>query len=134
MPSTPPPLRTQSRALPRLHQHRLHPHLLPPTHQMRWCLSRLGQGGMGTVYLGRSPGGRLVAVKLINQEHSSHTEFRRRFAREINAVRQVGGFFTAHVVAAEPDGDQPWLVTEYIPGPSLREVLRYHGPLPVSVL
>ncbi|MDH2391486.1 serine/threonine-protein kinase [Streptomyces sp. HNM0663] len=95
---------------------------------------RLGQGGMGTVYLGRSQGGRQVAVKLIKKEHADDTEFRRRFAREINAVRQVGGFFTAHVVDADPDAEQPWLVTEYIPGPSLRDVIRHHGPLPANTL
>ncbi|MFJ3219896.1 serine/threonine-protein kinase [Kitasatospora sp. NPDC086801] len=97
-------------------------------------LGRLGSGGMGVVYLGRSPGGRLVAVKCVHRELAADPEFRRRFAHELEAVRRVGGFHTAQVVDADPDGDPPWLVTAYVPGPSLAEAVAAHGPLPEASL
>lgn len=97
-------------------------------------LGRLGSGGMGTVYLGRSPGGRLVAVKCVHQELAADPEFRRRFIHESAAIRQVGGFHTAQVVDADPEGDPPWLVTAYISGPSLAEAVAAHGPLPETAL
>jgi WD40 repeat protein len=92
-------------------------------------LGRLGTGGMAQVFLGTSPGGRKVAVKLIRPEYADDTEFRRRFAREVAAARQVGGFHTAAVVDADPDADPPWMVTAYIPGPSLSEAVGQNGPL-----
>ena len=89
---------------------------------------------MAQVFLGASPGGRKVAVKLIRAEYADDAEFRRRFAREIAAARQVGGFHTAAVVDADPDADPPWMVTAYIPGPSLSEAVGQNGPLdPVQV-
>ncbi|MFB8142315.1 protein kinase domain-containing protein, partial [Streptomyces parvus] len=97
-------------------------------------VARLGEGGMGTVYLGMSPGGRRVAVKVVRAELASDPSFQRRFAREVEAVRRVGGFHTAPVVDAGPDAERPWLVTEYIPGPSLADVLRTHGPLPARTV
>jgi WD40 repeat protein len=92
-------------------------------------LGRLGVGGMAQVFLGASPGGRKVAVKIIRPEYADDAEFRRRFAREIAAARQVGGFHTAQVVDADPDADPPWMVTAYIPGPSLSEAVARRGPL-----
>jgi serine/threonine protein kinase len=89
---------------------------------------RLGEGGMGTVFLGLSPGGRQVAVKLIHPGHASSPQFRERFAREIDAARRVGGFHTASVVDADPAADPPWMVTAYIPGPSLAEAVAASGP------
>ena len=77
----------------------------------------------------RRPGGRKVAVKIIRPEYADDAEFRRRFAREIAAARQVGGFHTAAVVDADPDADPPWMVTAYIPGPSLSEAVAQGGPL-----
>ncbi|MFJ7154054.1 serine/threonine-protein kinase [Streptomyces sp. NPDC101118] len=96
--------------------------------------ARLGEGGMGTVYLGVSPGARRVAVKVVREELAQDPSFRRRFAREVDAVRRVGGFHTAPVVDAGTDDARPWLVTEYIPGPSLHEVLRSHGALPATTV
>ncbi|MEU7074336.1 serine/threonine-protein kinase [Streptomyces narbonensis] len=96
--------------------------------------ARLGEGGMGTVYLGLSPGARQVAVKVVREELVSDPSFRRRFAREVDAARRVSGFHTAPVVDAGPADTRPWLVTEYIPGPSLDEVLGIHGPLPALTL
>ncbi|MFF4817731.1 serine/threonine protein kinase [Kitasatospora sp. NPDC001309] len=97
-------------------------------------LARLGSGGMGTVYLGRSPGGRLVAVKCVHWDLATDPHFRLRFTQEMEAARRVGGFHTAQVVDADPDGDPPWLVTAYIPGPSLESAVAAHGPLPEPVL
>ena len=62
----------------------------------------LGGGGMGRVYLGRSPGGRTVAVKVVRPELAGDEGFRRRFALEVEAARRVGGFYTAQVVDADP--------------------------------
>jgi eukaryotic-like serine/threonine-protein kinase len=95
-------------------------------------LKRLGTGGMGRVYLGTSPDDRLVAVKLIRPELADDPDFRRRFAQEVQAARRVGGVFTAPVVDADPDGQQPWLVTAYVDGPSLAEAVSAQGPMPVA--
>jgi serine/threonine protein kinase len=92
-------------------------------------VGRLGEGGMGQVFLGRSPGGRPVAVKLIRHEYAHRERFRARFAREVEAARRVGGFHTALVVDADPDADPPWMVSAYIPGPSLHGAVTEHGPL-----
>ncbi|MFE6665197.1 serine/threonine-protein kinase [Streptomyces sp. NPDC057697] len=93
---------------------------------------RLGGGGMGQVFLGRSPGGRPVAVKVVRPELADDPGFRRRFATEVEAARRVGGFYTAQVVDADPDADPPWLVTAFIPGPSLHQAVETHGPLPAE--
>jgi serine/threonine protein kinase len=69
-------------------------------------VGRLGVGGMGHVYLGRSPGGRLVAVKVIRPELAGDPGFRIRFAREVAVARNVSGLFTALVVDADTDGRQ----------------------------
>ena len=93
-------------------------------------LSRLGAGGMGQVYLGRSASGRQVAVKVIRPELTSDPEFRTRFRREVTAMKAVSGFFTAPVVDADPDGTPAWLATAFVPGPSLSEAVRDRGPMP----
>jgi hypothetical protein len=92
-------------------------------------IARLGGGGMGRVFLGTSPGGRQVAVKIIHAELADDKQFRERFSREIEAVRQVGGFHTAPVVDADPNADPPWMVTAYIQGSSLQDAIAEHGPL-----
>ncbi|MFI5724433.1 serine/threonine-protein kinase [Streptomyces cyaneofuscatus] len=95
-------------------------------------LGRLGAGGMGRVYLARSAGGRTVAVKVVHEEHISNGEFRARFRREIEAARRVGGRYTAPVLDADADADHPWVATGYVPGPSLEQAVREHGPLPAE--
>lgn len=94
--------------------------------------ARLGEGGMGQVFLGRSPGGRLVAVKVVRPQLADDTHFRRRFAAEVAAARKVGGFYTAQVVDADTEATPPWLASAYIPGPSLYQAIHDHGPLPVA--
>src|SRR5579862_9447163 len=91
---------------------------------------RLGQGGMGQVYLAQSPGGRLVAVKLIRPDLAGDPEFRVRFAREVATARTVSGIFTVPVVDADVDGPQPWLVTAFVDGPSLADMVASQGPVP----
>ena len=95
-------------------------------------MGRLGSGGMGEVYLGRSPGGRLVAVKVVRAELAEQAEFRSRFAREVAAARKVSGLFTAPVVDADVGAPVPWLATAYVAGPSLADTVASHGPLPAS--
>ena len=97
-------------------------------------VGRLGQGGMGQVFLGVSPGGRPVAVKAIRPDLASDPQFRIRFAREVAAARTVSGVFTAMVVGADVDGPIAWLATAYVPGPSLAEAVNEHGPLPEASL
>jgi serine/threonine protein kinase/WD40 repeat protein len=97
-------------------------------------VARLGGGGMGRVYLGTSPGGRDVAVKVMHAELTGESDFRARFRREVEAARLVGGFHTAAVVDADPEADPPWMVTEYIPGPSLRAKVTSDGPLSAAAL
>jgi serine/threonine protein kinase len=92
-------------------------------------IGRLGGGGMGQVFLGETPGGRKVAVKVIRPEYADDPDFRLRFAREIEAVRRVGGFHTAQVVDTDPAADPPFMVTSYIPGPALNVVVAEEGPL-----
>ena len=93
-------------------------------------VGRLGGGAMGTVHLARSPGGRLVAVKVARPELSDDPRFRERFRREIAMARAVGGFWTAAVVDADPDAPRPWLATEYVPGLDLHDAIRSAGALP----
>lgn len=88
--------------------------------------ARLGAGGMGQVFLALSPGGgRKVAVKLIRSDYARNPQFRKRFALEVQAARRVGGFHTAQVIDADPDAEAPWMVTAYISGPSLQDLV--HG-------
>jgi Protein kinase domain len=97
-------------------------------------LKRLGTGAMGQVYLGQSPSGRLVAVKIIRTELADNTSFRQRFSQEVRAARRVSGIFTAPVVDANPDAPQPWMVTAFVSGPSLAEAVATRGPMPVSTV
>ncbi|MFI6696274.1 PQQ-binding-like beta-propeller repeat protein [Streptomyces sp. NPDC050433] len=97
-------------------------------------LARLGAGGMGVVYLGRSPGGRLVAVKVVREHFGRDAHYRARFCREVAAARTVTGTFTAPLLDAAPDARVPWLVMEYLPGLSVREAVEGYGPLPPDPL
>ncbi|MER8073463.1 serine/threonine-protein kinase [Streptomyces sp. NPDC094034] len=93
-------------------------------------IARLGAGGMGQVYLGRSPGGRLVAVKVIRDEISDHPEALARFRREAATVETVRSAYTAQLIEASLDTSPYWLATEYVPGPTLRDAVGANGPFP----
>ncbi|WP_371525115.1 PQQ-binding-like beta-propeller repeat protein [Streptomyces sp. NBC_01283] len=94
----------------------------------------LGEGGMGRVFLARSPGSRLVALKVIRPEYAEAPNFRGRFRREAESARRVSGFFTPPVLDADADAPQPWLATAYVPAPSLHEVVSGFGVLPEAGL
>src|SRR5699024_12602416 len=93
------------------------PHSIGP-HRL---LARLGAGGMGRVYLARTPGDHLCALKVVKEELAHDSQFRARFAREIRTAQSVRGPFTPSVVDADPDTEVPWMATAYIPGPTLQE-------------
>src|SRR5580693_3847629 len=95
-------------------------------------LGVLGNGGFGRVYLGQAPDGQRVAVKVIKPDLAEDPECRAIFGREVSAARKVGGKFTARVVDADTDGEELWLATEYISGPTLREAVAVQGPLAES--
>jgi serine/threonine protein kinase len=96
--------------------------------------AQLGSGGMGRVYLGLSPGGRAVAIKVVHPDLARDTEFLRRFGQEVAAARAVSGIYTAPVVASGLNEHPPWLATAFVPGPSLDQVVAEHGPLPEPAL
>lgn len=97
-------------------------------------LGRLGSGGMGRVYLGRSTGGRTVAVKIVHPHFALDEEFRARFRREVDAARRVGGAWTAPVLDADPEAAVPWVATAYAAGPSLSAAVAEGGPLPAHTV
>ncbi|RAG86180.1 hypothetical protein DN069_07850 [Streptacidiphilus pinicola] len=90
---------------------------------------RLGEGGMGVVYLGANPAGRLAAVKVIKAELAGEAGFRKRFAREVAAAKAVSGAYTAAVLDFDTHGPLPWLATEFVDAPTLDRQVRTDGPL-----
>ncbi|MFH8452480.1 translation initiation factor IF-2 N-terminal domain-containing protein [Streptomyces fungicidicus] len=97
-------------------------------------LRRIGSGSMGRVFLGQTPAGRLLAIKVVKDELADDPEFRRRFQREVAAARGVNGFYAPPVVDADTTGDIPWLATAYVSAPSLQDLVDACGPLPLRAL
>ena len=91
--------------------------------------ARIGEGAQGTVYLGESDTGQRVAAKLLHADFGSDQQARTAFERELAAARRVAAFCTAPVLAAEADTDMPYIVSEYIDGPSLRDLVAERGAL-----
>ncbi|MER5740305.1 serine/threonine-protein kinase [Streptomyces sp. NPDC002262] len=96
--------------------------------------ARLGEGGMGQVFLAVSRSGRRLAVKVIRPQIAADPGFRERFRREVAAARTVGGFWTAPLVDADPDGSVPWVASDYIDAPDLAALVRERGPLPEAAV
>lgn len=92
-------------------------------------LGRLGQGGMGVVYIGRGPQGNVAAIKVVRRQYANDSKFRRRFIREVRLAQTITGPGLAKIVAADTHAAQPWLATEYIAGPTLADAITRHGPL-----
>ncbi|GAA4068018.1 serine/threonine-protein kinase [Nonomuraea soli] len=91
-------------------------------------VARLGEGGQGVVYLGRASSGEQVAIKLLHRALVADPEARGRFLREVAVAQRVARFSTAPVLHADLDGSRPYIVSEYVPGPSLRELVQNEGP------
>ncbi|WP_433825226.1 serine/threonine-protein kinase [Actinoplanes sp. CA-015351] len=91
--------------------------------------ARLGEGGMGAVFLAHDADDRRVAIKLIRPELAADPAFRARFRSEVRRARQVPPFCTAAVLDADPEHPTPYLVVEYVEGASLEEMVRRDGPL-----
>ncbi|WP_066369249.1 serine/threonine-protein kinase [Herbidospora mongoliensis] len=90
---------------------------------------RIGEGGQGTVYLGTNDSGERAAVKLLHVKFTGDAMARSRFARELRAAERVASFCTARVIGADLEGDTPYIASEYIEGPSLREQIDDSGPM-----
>jgi serine/threonine protein kinase len=88
----------------------------------------LGEGGQGAVYLGVDPSGGRVAIKLLHARLAHDVGNRRRFLREVEAARRVGPFGTAQILDVDVQGNQPYIVSEYIPGESLQQLIAREGP------
>ena len=89
---------------------------------------------MGVVHLARDPEGRLVAVKVLNPQGTESANARRRLAREVETMRRVRSPYVAEVLDADVTGEFPYIVTRYVAGPTLEEMVRSHGPLPAPGL
>src|SRR5256886_1180589 len=96
--------------------------------------AQLGAGGMGRVYLGLSPAGRAVAIKVVHPDLASDPDSLRRFGQEVAAARAVSGIYTAPVVASGLNERPPWLATAFVPGLPLDQVVGENGPLPEQAL
>ncbi len=90
---------------------------------------RLGEGGMGVVHLARDPEGRPVAVKVLHPLGTEGVNARRRLAREVETMRRVRSPYVAEVLDADVTGEFPYIVTRFVPGPTLEEMVRTRGPL-----
>ncbi|GGL72465.1 hypothetical protein GCM10010129_15220 [Streptomyces fumigatiscleroticus] len=97
-------------------------------------LARIGEGGMGTVYLSHTRGGQPVALKVIRREYGQDPDFRRRFEQEVQAARRVQGYHIVPVVDHDTNGELPWLASVFVPGVPLHDALVAFGPLPPAAV
>lgn len=97
-------------------------------------LARIGEGGMGSVYLSRTRGNQPVALKVIRREFAQEQDFRARFEHEVQSARRVQGYHIVPVVDHDTSGEQPWLASAYVPGLALDDALAIHGPLPMPAV
>jgi predicted Ser/Thr protein kinase len=92
-------------------------------------IEKIGEGGMGVVYLGVDADRRRVAIKVLGAAVSGDPNARQRLAREVDTMRRVRNRYVAEVVDADVDGPAPYIVTRYVPGQTLEEKVRKDGPL-----
>ncbi len=92
-------------------------------------VQRLGEGGMGVVHLALDRHGRAVALKVLRPHVAHDPAARERLAREVATLARVSSPRVAPVIDADIDGDQPYIVTRYVPGPPLDEVVAADGPM-----
>lgn len=92
-------------------------------------VQQLGEGGMGIVHLALDPSGRAVAVKLLRPSIAHDAQARQRLGREVEILQRVRHPRVAPVLDANLTADRPYVVTRYVPGPSLDEIVRQHGPM-----
>lgn len=97
-------------------------------------LRRLGEGGMGVVHLALDPRGREVAVKVLRSDVAGDDAARRRLSREVETMRRVRSPHIAEVLDADVTGPRPYIVTRYVPGRPLDEMVKQDGPLPLDAL
>nr|WP_275888200.1 serine/threonine protein kinase [Nonomuraea lactucae] len=97
-------------------------------------LRRLGEGGMGVVHLAVDPQGRQVAVKVLRGEVAGDEVARRRLSREVETMRRVRSTYIAEVLDADVTGHRPYIVTRYVAGRSLDEIVKDEGPLELPAL
>ncbi|MFG1945037.1 protein kinase [Nonomuraea sp. NPDC048826] len=97
-------------------------------------LRRLGEGGMGVVHLAVDPQGRQVAVKVLRTEVAGDEVARRRLSREVETMRRVRSKYIAEVLDADVTGHRPYIVTRYVAGRSLDEIVKNDGPLDLPAL
>ncbi|ABW09712.1 serine/threonine protein kinase [Parafrankia sp. EAN1pec] len=96
--------------------------------------ARIGEGGMGAVYLSHTPGGRPLAVKVVRPEFAADPDFRARFTKEVAIAQRVQGPYTVPVIDADPDAVRPWIATAYVPAPSLAIAVARTGALPATTV
>ncbi|NUR71696.1 MAG: serine/threonine protein kinase [Hamadaea sp.] len=106
----------------------------PPSAGPYRLLGRLGQGGQGVVFLGVDGGGRQVAVKMLSIDLGHDPKAKARFAKEIAAAQRVAAFCTAQVLLADLDADPPYVVSEFIAGPTLHRHVCENGPVTGNAL
>ncbi|WP_320773463.1 WD40 repeat domain-containing serine/threonine protein kinase [Streptomyces sp. CRN 30] len=94
-----------------------------------WLAARLGSGAQGVVFEAYDPAGSRVAVKVLHPEVATGARARTRFAKEVRAAQRVASFCTARVLDADTEAVNPYIVSEFVPGPNLAAAVRTAGPL-----
>jgi serine/threonine protein kinase len=116
------------------------PRRLPTAQPDHWrvggyrLLRKIGEGGMGVVHLAEAPDGSRVALKVLRAHIIGDDEARERLSREVASLRLVRSPRVAEVLDADPWGETPFVATRYVPGLSLHEHVREHGPITGSAL
>jgi len=92
-------------------------------------IEEIGEGGMGVVHLALDPRGRAVAIKVLRAHVAHDADARQRLSREVDTLSRIRDARVASVIDADVMAPRPYIVTRYVPGPALDEVVEDHGPL-----